>query len=285
MIHIVFQEADVAALAASFELDEKLRGEIILIRDDYAVGPLENIYEESGIENRKNWQREVLAGGDYDGAVDAGIVEDAGAVAIIHEKLQSEDGEAWIWIAPNKHDVSGYYWLVNQMRDLVGKVKVLFLSNLPFINDKGHIFYPDNLFEIPAREFVKAQKLARTLTNADFELDGDEFQKLAKENKTVRILEGSKKLLQYDEDYFDKDLLKYVTHDWQKASRIIHHFLHKNKQTTGDAYLLWRLKKLIAEDLIDAQGELRAMKDFEVKSKDKTQTDSKSQEDNMETTG
>jgi hypothetical protein len=81
----------------------------------------------------------------------------------------------------------------------------------------------------------------------------------------VRILEGGKKLAQYDVDFYDADLKKFITGEWQKASKIIHQFLNKNKQTTGDAFLLWRLKTLIAAGNIDIQGELKGMKDFEVK--------------------
>ena len=36
MIHIVFQEADIAALEKSFELDETLRADIVQIKDDFA---------------------------------------------------------------------------------------------------------------------------------------------------------------------------------------------------------------------------------------------------------
>jgi hypothetical protein len=43
--------------------------------------------------------------------------------------------------------------------------------------------------------------------------------------------------------------------------------LAKAKQTTGDAYLLWRLKLLIQAGEADMQGELKNMKDFEIKSK------------------
>ncbi|MDE3250148.1 MAG: hypothetical protein KGO82_15920, partial [Bacteroidota bacterium] len=53
--------------------------------------------------------------------------------------------------------------------------------------------------------------------------------------------------------------------DWQKASKIIHQFLSKAKQTTGDAFLLWRLKQIIAAGGIDTQGDVKKMKDFEVK--------------------
>ncbi|HMX81655.1 MAG TPA: DUF3658 domain-containing protein [Ferruginibacter sp.] len=47
----------------------------------------------------------------------------------------------------------------------------------------------------------------------------------------------------------------------------MHHFLSKAKHTTGDMYLLWRLKTMIAMELFDVQGNVGKMKDFEVKLK------------------
>jgi len=44
MIHIVFNEADVNVLKQAIELDETLQGDVIQIKDDFAVGPLGNIY-------------------------------------------------------------------------------------------------------------------------------------------------------------------------------------------------------------------------------------------------
>ena len=267
-MHIVFQQEDIKTLTKSFDLDESLRHEIIEIKDDYAVGPLKNIYSEEGIEQRKQWWREVLAGGDLDGHVDTGEVNDNKTVEEIKEKLSgNKDEKVWIWVAPNKHDVSGYYWLMVQLKEFVGRIFILSLNNLPFINEKGNIFYPVNLSEIPPGEFLKAKKLARPITPSEFEIDPDEWTKLCNENKLVRILEGAKKLLQHDEDFYDKYLLEFITVDWQKANKVIQQFLNKSKHTTGDMYLLWRLKELIANDLIDAQGEIKKMKDFEVKKK------------------
>ena len=113
----------------------------------------------------------------------------------------------WIWTAPNKHDVSGYYWLMSQLKDFQGRIFILYLHNLPFINEKGHIFYPANIFEIQPKEFLKAKKLARPVTLSEFEIDPDEWTKLCNENNGVRILEGGKKLLQHDYDYYDTELL------------------------------------------------------------------------------
>ena len=271
MIHIVFQHADVAALKKSFELDESLRGDIVEIKDDFAVGPITDIFSEEGIEARKHWWREVLLGGDYDGKVDSGQIDDMKTVSELVEKFNDNPEEvAWIWTAQNKHDVSGYYWLMSQLKDFHGRVFILFLSNLPFINDKGHLFYPTNIFEIPAKEFVKAKKLARPITLSEFEVDPDEWTRLSNENKGVRTLEGGKKLIQHGYDYYDTELLKFITPDWQKVNKLYHSFFSKSKDTTGDAYLLWRLKLMIADEKIDAQGEIKGMKDFEVKLKENT---------------
>ncbi|HTL09072.1 MAG TPA: DUF1835 domain-containing protein [Chitinophagaceae bacterium] len=266
MIHIVFNEADVSVLQLAIEMDETLAGEVWQVKDDYAVGPLTGIYTPEGREARRQWWNEVLAGGDYDGKAMTGEVDDHALVEQLMERLQADSKEiCWIWAAQNKHDVSGYYWLISQLKDFQGRVFILYLNNLPFINDKGHIFYPEWLHIIPPREFIKAKRLARPVTLSEFEVDPDEWLKLCNENKGVRLLEGGKKLQQKEYDFYDEELKKFITPDWQKAGKLIHQFLAKAKHTTGDAYLLWRLKSLIAAGAVDVQGEPRKMKDFEVK--------------------
>jgi hypothetical protein len=266
MVHIVFNTADVDVLQKAIELDESMAGEVLEIKDDYAIGPINEIYTEEGASIRKEWIKGVLAGGDYDGLVEKGVVNDEAVVESLKSKLDEDPEEiVWIWAAQNKHDVCGYYWLMSQLKDYQGRIFILYLNNLPFINEKGQIFYPEWLHVIPPKEFLKAKKLARPITLSEFEVDPDEWKKLQGENKMVRILEGGKKLAQYDEDFYDADLQKYITGEWQKGSKIIHQFLHKNKHTTGDAFLLWRLKKIITDKQLDVQGELKAMKDFEVK--------------------
>ncbi|MEO5892987.1 MAG: DUF1835 domain-containing protein [Ferruginibacter sp.] len=268
MIHIVFNEGDINVLKEAIGMDETLQGEVIQIKDDYAVGPLGNIYVGEGIDNRRQWWKEVLAGGDYEGKADTDEVDDYKTIAELVGNMRRNEHEIiWIWAAQNKHDVSGYYWLTRYMKEFQGRVYILYLNNLPFINEKGNIFYPNWLTEIPAREFLKAKKLAREITLSEFEVDPDEWTKLCEENKGIRLLEGGKKLAQSDYDFYDAELKKFITPDWQKASKIIHQYLNKSKQTTGDAYLLWRLKVLIGQDIFDAQGKLGNMKDFEVKTK------------------
>ena len=270
MIHIVFQYNDKDVLREAMSLDPSFEGEIIQIEDDFAVGPLGDIYSEQGWDARKQWWRTTMEGGDYNGWVDdPRQADDRQTVMNLIARLREDPEEIiWIWAAQNKHDVCGYYWLMSQLKEFQGRIFVLYLNNLPFINNKGNIFYPSNLFEIPAREFLKAKKLARPISPSEFEVDPDEWSRLCSENRGVRILEGGKKLQQYDYDFYDAELKKMITPEWQKGNKLIHHFLSKAQQTTGDAYLLWRLKQIASSGEVDVQGELKKMKDFEMKLKD-----------------
>lgn len=266
MMHVVFNEPDIDVMSKAMALDESLMGEIIVVRDDYAVGPLNDIYTTEGADIRLDWWHAVLLGGDYTNLIAEGKVNDALAIEIIKKKLDEDKNEVlWIWAAQNKHDVCGYYWLMSQLQAYQGRVFILYLNNLPFINEKGHIFYPNWLSQILPREFTKAKKLARTITNSEFEIDTDEWNRLCNESKHIRLLEGGKKLIQKEVNYYDANLIEYITHEYQKAHKIIHQFLSKNKEITGDAFLLWRLKYILQDESYEVLGEQKSMKDFEIR--------------------
>ena len=268
MIHIVFQSADVSVLKKAQELDEQLAGEIIEIKDDYAVGPLTALDKPEGWQARRDWWKILLeTSNEYDPAETLSMVDDKMTLHNLKEKLKEDEREvAWIWAAQNKHDVSGYYWLISQLESFAGRVFILYLNNLPFISEKGNIFYPTNLFEIQPKEFLKAKKLSRPVTPGEFELDPDEWKRLCNEGKMVRTLEGGKKLSQENEDYYDAAILKYVTGDFQRGNRILQQFYTKEKETTGDVFVLWRIKKMATEKGWEIRGDIsKSSKDFELR--------------------
>ncbi|MEY4629311.1 MAG: hypothetical protein RLZZ595_1637 [Bacteroidota bacterium] len=268
MIHVVFNEPDVEILNKAIEMDASMSGKVLLVRDDYAVGPLAHIFTPEGLEQRKEWWRMIFQGGDHEGIVDEGKVNDPAVLLEIKEALTNEaDEEVWIWAAQNKHDVCGYYWLVSQLADFQGRIQILYLNNLPFINEKGNIFYPDWLSQIQPKEFLKAKKLARPVTTSEFEVDGDEWNKICQDDKMVRLLEGGKKIVQKDVYYYDNELSKYITSEPQKANKVVNAFLTKSKETTGDAFVFWRLKELAKLEQFEVIGELKGMKDFDIKRK------------------
>jgi len=267
-IHIVFQHADVAVLKKAIELDESLAGEIFEIKDEFAVGPLENIDTEEGWKMRENWWRVLINFSPYPDKL-VGSFDDRNTVKELKKLLdEDEEKQAWIWMGQNQHDVCGYYWLITQLKNYQGRVMILYFNNLPFINDKGFIFYPTVLHEIEPKEFLKAKKLCRKITLSEFEVDPDEWNKLVDENTMVRILEGGKKIVSKDEAFYDEDILKGLTDEWQKGGRVMHNILTKMKIKTGDVFLLWRMKKLVEDGSIAINGDTsKGWKDFEVKLK------------------
>ncbi|MBN8836063.1 MAG: DUF1835 domain-containing protein [Sphingobacteriia bacterium] len=267
MIHIVFEQTNVAALQKAIELDESLAGEIVEIKDDFAVGPVENIYEADGYQSRRDWWKELLEFSPY--AEQLNIVDDKLSVHHLLKKLDEETEEqVWIWLGQNQHDVCGYYWLMSQLKNYQSRIHILYLNNLPFINEKGLIFYPQHLYEIQPKEFLKAKKLARPITLSEFEVDPDEWKKLCHENTIVRLLEGGKKIVSKEETFYDKDLLAFITNDFQKVHKVLNQTLSKMKIQTGDVFLAWRLRKLIEQEVLEVQGDWsKGWKEVEVKLK------------------
>lgn len=254
MIHIVFQQNDVDTLKKAIELDDKLQGDIVEIKDELAAGPIADIYETEGYQQRRDWWKEVLEFSPYMDSLN--IIDDKLTVHNLLKKLDEDADEiVWIWMAQNQHDVCGYYWLMSQLKAYQGRIFVLYLNNLPFINDKGGLFYPTNIFEILSKEILKAKRLARPITLSEFEIDPDEWKKLCTENAMVRILEGGKKIAGKEASYYDKDIMQAMTAEPQKLSKIFSTLFGKQKIRAGDVFVAWRMRAMAAEGKLEIQGD------------------------------
>ena len=54
MFHIVFDSRGAELLSAAMDMDEALDGETILIRDDFSVGPIQDLFSDEGRANVRN---------------------------------------------------------------------------------------------------------------------------------------------------------------------------------------------------------------------------------------
>jgi len=185
----------------------------------------------------------VLMHSPYEDQLD--IIDDKLMVHQLINSLTHDENELiWIWMGQNAHDVSGYYWLMSQFKDYQSRIHVLYLNNLPFLNEKGQLFYPTHLSQIEPKEFLKAKKLARPITLSEFELDPDEWKKLCQENEGVRFLEGGKKLVSMHVSCYDKEILSLLTKNAQKLPSALSNIMAKLKVKLGDAFIVYRLKAM-----------------------------------------
>ncbi len=140
MIHIVFQHADIKVLQQAMELDYTLKGDVIEIKDEWGVGPLVALDTEEGWMARTDWWRSLLKDSPY-GEQLAGSFDDRHTVQRLKDTLTADESkQAWIWMGQNQHDVTGYYWLMPQLREFQGRLMIIYLNNLQFINEKGQLF-------------------------------------------------------------------------------------------------------------------------------------------------
>ncbi|PWV51869.1 DUF1835 domain-containing protein [Chitinophaga sp. S165] len=280
LLHIVFGESSATALAAAFELDEQLKGDILYFEDDLSVGPLFILDTKDGQNARKQWwmqlagiQPQPVAEGAPETQAPAAVAAVAEEGAGDQEKFRqlkallksAPEQEVYIWAGQNARDVCGYYWLVSQLYDFSGRIHIIYLNNLPFLNEKGSVFYPTHLHQILAKEFLKAKKLARPISLAEYELDGDEWSRMMNENGGIRLLEGGKKIKGEPATFYDKELVQQTTAEFQKASKVVGLVTGKLKYPVMDQFLGWRLKELIKQGKLESKGELKTIKDFEIK--------------------
>lgn len=263
MLHIVFQENDIEILKKAIELDKALQGEVWQIKDEFAVGPIANIFETEGYQQRRDWWKEVLQHSPYTDSLN--IVDDKLTVAKIRREIEEKNETVWIWMAPNQHDVCGYYWLASQLAEYSGKVFIVNLSNLPFINEKGGLFYPQDLFQIQPKEFIKAKKLHRPITASEFEMDSDEWKKLCNENAMIRVYEGGKKIRSTETSFYDENIFSILHKEPQKLSKFLHSFYAKTKAHVGDVFIVWRIKALAEQNKIVITGDwMKGWKDITI---------------------
>ncbi|MDB5251858.1 MAG: hypothetical protein JWP27_1027 [Flaviaesturariibacter sp.] len=267
MIHLVFQTADVQVLKKAIELDESLAGDIVEIKDDYAVGPLYVSDDPETWQARRDWWKELVDASPYRSEEIMPMVNDRVTVHNLKKTLDENPKEnLWIWMGQNGHDVCGYYWLISQLTSYQGRIYVLYMNNLPFINEKGGIFYPVYLFEIQPAEYRKAKKLCRKVTLSEMEVDPDEWKRLCSEGALVRILEGGKKIASKPDDYYDADILKSLTSEPQKGNKVMVGILSRMKIKTGDVFLLWRMRVMAEAGTIEISGDTtKGWKEFDVR--------------------
>src|SRR5687767_14986068 len=128
MIHVVFQEADIEVLKKAQELDETLAGEVQIVRDDFAVGSIQNIYETEGYQARRDFWKAKIDYSPYNTEDLMHLVDDRLMVHNLKRSLdENAKEEVWIWMGQNQHDVCGYYWLISQLKEYQGRISVLYL--------------------------------------------------------------------------------------------------------------------------------------------------------------
>lgn len=257
--HIIVGDQNAKSLFAAQELDEAVAGEVLVLKDQLALGPIFVGEGENMDAMRSEFWSSLLNQPDYK-------IDDTQRVQTLVDGLEEND-QVWFWFAPNVLDTCAYYWLLPFFENKVGVLHVISINGLPFFNEKGTLYYPNYFSSVLPREMVKCKKLLKDISAADFEIDGDDWPKLCGENALVRTFEGSKKLMSRNDNHYDQVLLNQLqfAQGWTKASKLLSHAIAKINDPINEQFMEKRFRLLIEEGKILVQGDAsKALKDFEV---------------------
>lgn len=260
--HLVVGDFAAQPLTEAVMSEPSIHGEVIIMKDILHTGPLQKAEGQSFSDMRTEFWQEVAPNDKHIIKVD-----DLERLLEVTTVLNNdEEAKVWFWMAPAAADVCAYHWMLKYFEKHMGRFYLLNISNLPFLDDNGKVFYPKSISEILPRELVKARRLARPVTPAEFEVDGDEWRKLTEENAPLRTHGGGKKLASQAETFYDNQLESFCSHQFQKAQRIANQAINKYGIPTGDLYLGWRLRKMAESGRVQLQGDpTKTLKDFDVK--------------------
>lgn len=273
--YITFSQEATDALQKGFDAKQNFEAEILTIKDSFFVGPLAHIKEDIGRANRLTWHNNTL---NYFGlepiAADAAlhnykIVQEI--IAFLSETTLDNEGSIennknyiTLWMGQNANDVCGYFWLTQQLQDYCGKIEVIYLNNLPFLNEKGGLFYPTHLHQIPAAEFIKCLKVERKIAIHEFEVEKDEWQALIQNINTYRILEGAKKIACKNENLFDDFIIATNMGEGIKLGKLMNLLLAKLPNHPNEIFLLSRFKHLIENGAFNIKKQSKNWRDTEI---------------------
>ncbi len=260
--HIVTGDLAAAPLMEAIVSEPLMAGEVVVIKDVLSVGPLLRQEGQKFPELRTAFWQQVLIN-----EKNPVVVDDLERLLKVGNELsKNETAQIWLWVAPWPADMCTYHWALKYLGKYLGRLFVVNIAGLPFLDEQGKLFFPKGIGEIVPRELIKARKLARPVSAPELETDVYEWGKLTDENAGIRIHEGGKRLKSVSEEYYDAQLLGFCTGQYQKASKVVNQALAKFNIPTGDVYLGWRLRKLAEAGKLQLQGEInKSLKDFEVK--------------------
>lgn len=260
--HFVVGDMAAQPLQEAILNEPSIQGEIIILKDLLHLGPLQKEEGSTFSALRSAFWQNVI--GHDKTPVEVNDMERL--LEVSKHMYDNPDAQVWLWMAPWPADVCAYHWMLPYMSKHMGRFYLINIAGLPFLDENGKVYFPKNLSEILSKELVKARRLARQVTPAEYEVDGEEWNRLVNENADIRTHEGGKKLASKNAQQYDKILLSFCSHQYQKAYKIINQAITKYNVPTGDVYLGWRLRELAVAGQLELQGDTtKTLRDFEVK--------------------
>ncbi|MGJ7922946.1 DUF1835 domain-containing protein [Neobacillus sp. LXY-4] len=272
MIHILFG----AAASEGFKVALMERGldkkeQVISFWDIFSVGPVWQLHKENGVELRFEWMKNCISDGyeflDYQQRYKKTL-----------NKINSipEGTHITIWTSENAHEQSGLRYVMFLLKEK--NIDITVMSTTKAFEElfpvKKVKYTPLDTGEISPEklQIIYEKGQGQFLSDHDKEQLQKDWLSLSENQGVLRIWRNGR-IHSVPEDYYDELMIKRAKklHGKQnpkafmKSARLIGDMLGHVNQYIGDAFLEYRLKKLIEKGIFESEGSLEAMRYYSVK--------------------
>ncbi|WP_374722893.1 DUF1835 domain-containing protein [Peribacillus tepidiphilus] len=273
MIHILFGAS--ASGSLKFVLREMGRDKkemVMSFWDMFSIGPVWQLHEETGKETRFEWMKKIITD-EYDEFPD---YKQRFEKAINQINSIPEGVHITIWTSDNAHEQIGMRYVLHLLK---GKNIDITLINTTKAYEELFLvkkvkYTPLHTGEIPPEKLhvMYEQDYGKFFTDHDREDLEKEWLSLSESQETLRIWRNGR-IQSVPEDYYDEFIInkakklhgKKKTNEFMKSARLIGEVLGHLDQYVGDAFLEYRLKKLIEKGIFESEGSLEAMRFYSVR--------------------
>jgi hypothetical protein len=263
-IHIVFGQSAKGLFVHSkkFDLDSI---HLICLEDCLNVGPICDLDSVEEIEKRKSWLSKMFD-------VPAYINEDE-FLTFINREIETiktlienyKNEKIYLWTGVSASEIIHTARLLYYLEPNCNNIFVFDFHNFSMKNRCGEIVYPECLAATDLSKVDEVEKHFCQLTEEELSKYRKLWEEVRFRNSFLWILDENSQLVAKNETYFDSFLLSYCTNEYQKSARIVANTLYDTGFNVGDGYLAYRMKQLILMKKIQTRGELKEMRDCEVK--------------------
>ncbi|MDL2244410.1 DUF1835 domain-containing protein [Parabacteroides sp. OttesenSCG-928-J18] len=263
-IHIVFGQSAKGLFVHSekFDLDSIL---LICLEDCLNIGPICDLASLEEVEARKRWLSKRFDIPKYINEDDflMSTNRDIETIKSLVENYKNE--KIYLWTGVSPLEIIQTARLLYHLKPDCNNVFTFDFYNFSMKNVFGTVVYPNCLGATDLSRVDDLDKHFCQLTEGKLSEYRKIWEKVKFGNSLLWILDENKQLVAKDETYFDSFLLSHCTDEYQKPAIVIGHTLCDTDFNVRDVFLAYRMKQLVLTGKLQIHGELKEMRDYEVK--------------------